>query len=282
MYRDKSVECSDNFNNYCMQLLTNKARNTNTGTSKLVHDGLKAIDFIFNTDVSIAIGFRGLKEHKKFYKKNTICFDRSVKPNEERIFLHSFAYDKAVIPYLTMPSFNKEIRVKSNPQGYICVYLANAGPYEYENLTKLLELLKNVERKIVFKMHPVQKRCKRKIKPISSSGFKVVKKVNPDDLFAAVVQSGASCFDLACKGIPLFCFDNHSEPYMCHSIASRDIMLLQQDTLENYSVEKYLEFIHKIEAQCIPLNEIQDGTLFRKLRPYIENSDVTSGTPNSI
>jgi hypothetical protein len=69
---------------------------------------------------------------------------------------------------------------------------------------------------------------------------------------------------------------------MCHSIASRDMMLLQQDTLENYSVEKYLEFIHKIEAQCIPHNAIQDGTLFRKLRPYIENSDVTSGTPNSI
>lgn len=252
--------------------LGTKAKNIKEKDGLRVHLGLSSLDFKFE-NLLIVIGFMGMKGYAtEFYKENMICIDASYK-NHRRILINSFCYHNAIIPELSHPTFNKELKLQSNPNGYICIFLSNSGnfwkKYWKIHLDNLLQLLTNCSRKILIKLHPKENKSIKVY--IESKGFSVVKDINTSDIYAAIVQGGSKCYDLAIKGIPIFCFDKYREPYMCNSIASDDINLLFQETINSFpNFSKYPEFIRMIQKHTVHVDEIENGNIFRKIKEIIK------------
>lgn len=250
-----------------------KAKNIKEKDGLRVQKGLQTLDFDFD-QLHIIIGFLGIKGcATDFYKENTLCIDASYE-NHRRILINSYCYHNAIIPTLTEPTFlDNNIALSSKSDGIICVYLCNSGNYWKKHwnthLEHLLTLLKQCKRKVVFKLHPKENKNKREY--IQSKEFTVVNKVKEGELFAAIVQGGSKCYDLALQGIPLFCFDTYSEPYLCNSIASKDSSLLFQENINIFPlIEKYPEFIRMVQRHTVHFDEIENGNVFRKIKDLIK------------
>jgi hypothetical protein len=267
--------------------LTNKnfirRSDSNKRIRNAIYIGIKPFSSLFKFPVYVCIEFKGIKgkeDYRKaseFFKKNTIFFSAGIYPDTYRVLLNSLSYDKCTLPKfnfertgLTNKAYNK---LNSNKDGYICVYLPTPGWFSHfnEDLENICKILENIERKIVFKLHP---RCQsgpeekkaQILKIIEQNGYSVVTKVDESDLFAAIVPGGRVVFELVEYGIPVFCFDKYKKEYLCASITSDDISLLKSDEITYFpNFEKTLDFYKFLHSHTVHKSDIKNGNVFREI-----------------
>jgi hypothetical protein len=194
------------------------------------------------------------------------------------VLLNSLSYDKCILPNFNFENTglaNKgKNELNSNKNGFICVYLPTTGWFSHfnEDLKNLYKILKNVKRKVVFKLHPKQKNKSDITKNIEENGYSVVTEVDKSDLFAAIVQGGRVVFELVEYGIPVFCFDKYIKEYLCASITSNDISLLKSDEIKYFpNFEKTLEFYNFIHTHTVHRSDIKNGNVFREIAKQYPN-----------
>lgn len=290
--------------NLKIHYIGNKANKSNSYkldniNPKFVHIEKTNID---NSHINLIVGLGG--SGKNVFEVNDpkyVCIDSGpfqpfhIGENHIRTILFgSYMYDQV---YTSLPaSYEKWKRYKSqykipdtiydsydqlSNKSVLIICAPNSGGFYKHLWTERIQKTvykakQNFAGTILIRLHPKDRGRKNILKLMSEWGvqpyhenFTHIKK----KLYGVVCFNGSVCVECSILGIPVFCFDNDVNKYLCSKIAFTKLEMLNYKKLYPHLCnKKRVYFLEWISSQTFSCDEISAGLMYNEIYNHLVNN----------